>query len=175
MGQLFERREKTQLDVDENILQPEQNTVLENDERKVCAFIQNVIFKNGGDLSLLCFSKDSKGYVSANYFYSFIRFKMNNGINYMIVEKNFRKKVSLNCEMCEKEEEGSDYIRVYFRRISELKQLDSLIFQMYKARRKTVQSYFRYNGHLESEARKMLSQMSTLSMSEAEMLIKQIE
>ena len=62
-----------------------------DEEREICAFIQDCIVKNGGDAQWLGFYKNSSNYVDVSYLYSILKFKCAKKGKYIIVEKLYRE------------------------------------------------------------------------------------
>lgn len=113
------------------------------EEMKVCAYIQNVILKNGGDSDFLGFVKNSGKYINVTYLYSIIKFKISKNGKYFIVDSKVAKKTNLHVEDCSKSECSPFFLRVFFDSVADLKELDSYIFRLYKQNRRPALDYLK--------------------------------
>lgn len=113
------------------------------EELQICAYIQDVILKNGGDSDFLGFVKNSGKYINVTYLYSIIKFKFSKNGKYFIVDTKVAKKLNLRVEDCSKAECAPFYLRVFFDNVADLKALDSYIFQLYKQNRKPALDYLK--------------------------------
>lgn len=144
---------------------------LSDEEREVCAYIQDIILKNGDDTELLGFIKNSSNYVDVRYVYSILKFKFGKKRKYIIVEKNALKNLDFDSESCTLSEGGVDYSRVYFDSPFELDPLSAYIFEAYKKCRKSALDYFKYHKRYEEEAKSSMAMLNTLSPLEVESLL----
>lgn len=146
-----------------------------DDELEVCAYIQDLIVKNGGDAEWLGFYKNSSNYVDISYLYTIFKFKFAKKGKYIIVEKSALKNIYLASEPCTMSEGGAAYVRVYFESPFELEPLTEYIIRAYKHTRKSALDYFRYNRRHEEEARNSIAMMNSLTPSKVEKLLMMAE
>jgi len=159
-----EKEEKKRLDVLEK-------SKLCDEEREVCAYIQNCIIKNGGDSEWLGFYKNSSGYVDVSYLYSILKFKFAKKGKYIIVEKLSAKQINCNIEPCTISEGGSDYVRVFFNSPFELEPLASYFYAVYAKCRKSAIDYFKYNERYKIEHKNSPAMLNSLSVSDVTHLL----
>lgn len=144
---------------------------LNDEEMEVCAYIQDVIVKNGGDTEYLGFVKNSSNYVDVRYLYSIIKFKFSKNRKYIIVEKSALENLDFDSESCTLSEGGVYYSRVYFDNPFELDSLSTYIFEAYKNCSKAALDYFRYHKPHEEEEKGSIVMFNALSPLEVESLL----
>ena len=108
----------------------EQTTPTER-EQVICAYIQDLISKQGGDISWLRYSKNSSNYVEVSCLYTFLKFKFSKKGNYLLVKKNYSAIRNFITEPCTQSEGGSDFVRVFFSSPFDLAQLSNFIYESY--------------------------------------------
>ena len=116
-----------------------------DEEREVCAVIQNIIASRNGNIDLLGFYKNSNGYVDVCYLYNIIKFKFAKKGKYIIVANNLKATKSFTKEPCTMTEGGSDYVRVFFSSPLDIEILGDYIFKEYKAISKSALDYLKYD------------------------------
>ena len=116
-----------------------------DEEKEVCAVIQNIIASRNGNIDLLGFYKNSSGYVDVCYLYNIIKFKFAKKGKYIIVANNLKATKSFAKEPCTMTEGGSDYVRVFFSSPLDIEVLGDYIFKEYKAISKSALDYLKYN------------------------------
>lgn len=142
-----------------------------DEEREVCAYIQDIIVKNGGDTEWLGFAKNSSNYVEVKYLYSILKFKFAKKGKYIIIKTKDMKNLNFYSEPCTLSEGGVEYSRVYFDNPFELESLSGYIFKSYKKCRKSALDYFRHHKRYEAEARNRVDMMNALTSVEVESLL----
>ena len=134
-----------------------------DEEREICAYIQDCIVKNGGDAQWLGFYKNSSNYVDVSYLYSILKFKCAKKGKYIIVEKIALDKVNYYTEPCTMSEGGADYVRVYFNNPFELESLVPYFCKAYNHCRKAALEYFQYHKRYETEYKDSPAMINKLS------------
>lgn len=134
-----------------------------DEEREICAFIQDCIVKNGGDAQWLGFYKNSSNYVDVSYLYSILKFKCAKKGKYIIVEKSALDKAIYHTEPCTMSEGGADYVRVFFNSPFELESLVPYFCKAYNHCRKSALGYFQHNKRYETEYKNSPAMVNKLS------------
>ena len=83
-------------------------------ELEICAYIQDLILRKGGDTKFLRFRKNSSGYVDVCCLYTFLKFKSTKKGKYIIIKSDCFEIKNYITEPCTQSEGGTDYLRVYF-------------------------------------------------------------
>lgn len=142
------------------------------EELEVCAYIQDIIVRNGGDAEWLRYRKDSGNYVDITYLYSFLKFKFSKNGKYIIIKREASKEITLETEPCSVSEGGTTYIRVYFNNPFVLEPLSHYIYSVYKDCCKSALNYIRMSSYTRSKAEDSIRLFKSLSSSEVTSLIK---
>ena len=137
----------------------------------MCAFIQNTIQLVDGDTEWMRFHHDSKNYVCATYFSTFIKFKFAKKGKYIIVKRKDADEVSVEYELCPKSEGGDSFCRVFFENVSELKKIQKCIVCCYSQCLFAKEDYFNATGETVAEARKKFSWQKSLSKYDIKMYL----
>ena len=145
------------------------------EELEICAFIQDSIVKQGGDVKWLGFEKNSSNYVSVSYLYSFLKFKLTTKIKYIIVAKSAVTETLLQTEPCTMTEGGTDYIRVHFNSPFELTPLTEYFFYEYEKYRKSALEYLGFSSKRENEAKQSPAMSNTLTVEDVSALLVEAE
>ena len=159
--------------IEEENAQIERSTPTE-EELEVCAVIQKILSDSGKDISLLGFRKNSNGYVDVSFLYAILKFKFAKKGRYIILDSDASKTTSLPIEPCSSTEGGTDNIRIYFSKPLDIAPLKGHIIAAYEAAYDSLQQYRKiYGVYADSEARKWLQSLSTLSGNDVERLINE--
>ena len=142
------------------------------EELEVCAYIQDIIVRNGGDTEWLRYRKDSSNYVDITYLYSFLKFKFSKKGKYIIIKRDASMETTLETEPCSVSEGGTTYIRVYFNNPFALEPLSHYIHSVYEDCRKSALNYTRMSSYTQSKAEDCIRLFRSLSSSEVTSLIK---
>lgn len=145
---------------------------LKPEELEVCAFIQDTIQKNGGEVKWLRFRKDSSGYVETSYLYSFLKFKFAKKGKYFIVEKEYTRNSDLPIEPCSASEGGTIVVRAYFDNPLELKQFTRYIVKKYKDTYKSFLDYLNLGSFAKAEVERVVGSWTVLSYVDVDALLK---
>lgn len=143
------------------------------EELAVCAFIQSVIVKNGGDTRWLRYRKNSSNYIDVTCLYTFLKFKFAKKGRYIIINKNFKVDVDLPIEVCTESEGGTDNIRVYFSSPFDLEPFSQFVYNAYVECYKSLQEYISVSNYARREAENSIRIMKALSNSEVDLLLKE--
>jgi DNA polymerase III epsilon subunit family exonuclease len=146
-----------------------------NEELEVCAYIQDILLRNGGDAEWLRFSKNSGNYVDVTYCYSMFKFKSSKNGKYIIVEQNAIKNFKLATELCTESEGGTKNIRVYFNNPFDLEPLKDYFLKVYKHCRKSTFDYIGYGSHRKQRVLESISTRVALTLNEVESLLQSAE
>lgn len=141
------------------------------EELEVCAYIQDIIIRNGGDAEWLRYRKNSSNYVDITYLYSFLKFKFSKNGKYIIIKREELKDITLETEPCSSSEGGTTYIRAYFNDPFDLEPLSRYIYSVYEDCRKSALEYIRRSNHTRSEAEECIRLFRALSSSEVASLV----
>ena len=145
------------------------------EELAVCAFIQSVIVKNGGDTRWLRYRKNSSNYIDVTCLYTFIKFKFAKKGRYIIINRNFKVNVDLPIAPCTESEGGADNIRVYFSSPFDLEPFSQFVYNAYVKCYKSLQEYISVSNYARREAENSIRLMKALSNSEIDLLLKEAE
>lgn len=149
-----------------------EKTRLDEPEKEICAFLQDIIVKSNNDIDYLGFYKNSSGYVDVSYMYSIIKFKISKKGKYIIIDKSVSKKFNLPTEPCSVTEGGSDYVRLYFNTPFELENLSDYFIKKYKSCRKSALGYLKHNSKYKEEIMYTPAMMNRISLKEMQSLIE---
>lgn len=161
-------------DLEEQKKQAEKNAP-STEELTVCAHIQDMIYRNGGDTEWLRYRKNSSNYVEITYLYTFLKFKFAKKGKYIILKKEAAEDIILKTEPCSVTEGGTTYIRVYFNNPFELLPLSSYIHSVYKDCQKPALEYILRSSHTRSEAKEYVGLFRALSTTEVTSLLMSAE
>lgn len=145
------------------------------EELAVCAFIQSVIVKNGGDTRWLRYRKNSSNYIDVTCLYTFLKFKFAKKGRYIIINRNFKVDVDLPIAPCTESEGGTDNIRVYFSCPFDLEPFSQFVYNAYVECYKSLQEYISVSNYARREAENSIRLMKALSNSEIDLLLKEAE
>lgn len=140
-------------------------------ELEVCAFIQNIITKRGGDTKLLRFRKCDNGYVDVCCLYNFLEFKFSKKGNYILVKSDCSATVNYITKPCTQSEGGTDYLRVYFSSPFDLEALSDYIYEVFADCHKSAEKYALRSSHKEHELENSLRLTYALSSEEMSLLL----
>ena len=141
------------------------------EELEVCAYIQNVIERSGGDISWLRYRKNSSNYVDATCLYTFLRFKFAKKGKYIIVRNSAINGVNLPTEACTVSEGGTTYARVYFNSPFDLDPLSNYIFSIYSDCYKSMKEYISMSNYTKREAEQNIRKLIAISRADMETLL----
>lgn len=141
------------------------------EELEVCAYIQDIIIRNGGDAEWLRYRKNSSNYVDITYLYSFLKFKFSKKGKYIIIKSKESKDITLETEPSSVSEGGTTYIRVYFSNPCVLESLSHYIYSVYKDCRKSALEYIQTSSRTRSAAEECIRLFRALSSSEVASLV----
>ena len=103
-------------------------------ELEVCAYIQNIITKNGGNGKRIRFQKNGNGYVTIYCYYDllrrFLRLKFTKKGNYIIVKAGYVDD-SHHTEKCSQSEGDENFLRFYFKSPFDLDAVAKYIYKEY--------------------------------------------
>ncbi len=103
-------------------------------ELEICAYIQDIISRNGGNAKHIRFQKNGNGYITVYCYYDllrrFLRFKFTKKGNYIIVKSNYVSD-GHHTEKCSQSEGDENYIRLYFKSPFELDAVAKYIYKVY--------------------------------------------
>ncbi len=103
-------------------------------ELEVCAYIQDIVSRNGGNAKHIRFQKNGNGYVTIYCYYDllrrFLRFKFTKKGNYIIVKANYVSD-GHRTEKCSQSEGDENYIRFFFKSPFELDAVAEYIYKEY--------------------------------------------
>lgn len=148
---------------------------LDKEELEVCAYIQSIIEKSGGDVSWLRYRKNSNNYVDVTCLYSFLKFKFAKKGKYMIVRNNFVKGIKLPTEACTASEGGTIYTRVYFNSPFELEPLSRHIFNTYSDCYTSMQKYISTGYYAKREAEQSINILKAILHTEMKALLLDVK
>ena len=164
------------LDIAKPKVQAEQKkaeaTKLREEELEVCAFIQDTIQKNGGDIKWLRFRKDSSGYIDASCLYSFLKFKFAKKGKYIIIGKDYTKNTDLPLEPCSASEGGTTVVRVYFDNPYDLNPFVRYIVNTFADAYKSFFDYLNLGSFAKSEVERVVGSWTLLSKADVDALLK---
>lgn len=141
------------------------------EELEVCAYIQSIIEKNGGDISWLRYRRNSSGYVDVTNLYTILKFKFSKRRKYIIVRKDVANGIDLPTEPCTVSEGGTTYIRIYFNSPFNLEPLSRYIFSIYRDCYKSMHQYIGMSNNAKREAEQSIRMLKAISYSEMDTLL----
>lgn len=165
---LLEKKSEKQRQLQETMKKSEPN----EEALEICAYIQDIIVKNGGDTEWLRFATNSSNYVTISYLYSIIKFKVTKKYKYIIVEKDAIKNLNFTCQPCTNSEGGPKLVRLYFNTPFELQPLSSYIFDLYWSHRSSARSYLSSSQKYVEENKENMAMMCSLSNEDVESLLQ---
>ena len=145
---------------------------LDEFEKIIFAYVLNAIHDANLNYEYMNAIKSKSGNVDICYFYKFLRYKLAKKGKYLILPSSYQNKISLPNELCNISEGGSDYIRVYFRGLSDLNEVKDIIINEYKNVFKMLKEYVDDNIISEEEIYNYSKSMNTITLDEANALIK---
>jgi DNA polymerase III epsilon subunit family exonuclease len=141
------------------------------EELEVCAYIQNIIEKNGRDISWLRYSRNSNNYVDVTCLYTFLKFKFSKKGKYVIVRNNIASGIDMPTEPCTISEDGTIYIRVYFNSPFDLEPLSGYIISVYRDCYTSMQEYIGMGNYALCKAEQSIRMLRSISRAEMETLL----
>lgn len=147
-----------------------EKTALKDEELEVCAFIQDVIVRNGGDIAWLRFHKQSSGHIDVSYLYSILKFKFAKKGKYMIVEKNTANVLGIEVEPCPTSEDALCG-RCFFDDPDDLKVLEKYIYDRYVGIRKSAHEYMNQSAYCRKSAEECIATFCLLSDADIQRLL----
>lgn len=145
---------------------------LDEFEKIIFAYVLNAIHDANLNYEYINAIKSKSGNVDICYFYKFLRYKLAKKGKYLILPSSYQNQISLPNELCNISEGGSDYIRVYFRGLSDLNEVKDIIINEYKNVFKMLKEYVDDNIISEEEIYNYSKSMNTITLDEAYALIK---
>lgn len=161
-----EKQEK-HLNIERNV------TPLDSYEVIVLAYIEKLITDNGMDLDYYGAIKSSNGYISICYLYSFIKYKFSKKGKYFIISRNASDNINLPKEQCNVSEGGNDYIRVYFRSLDDIEQLNDYILNEYKKAFDSTHDYIDGSSRRKRTADETVDNFYKISINDSEQIINE--
>ncbi len=143
------------------------------EELEVCAMIQDMVLKNGGNNAWLRFYKNSSGYVTTNDFYSVLKFKFAKKGRYVIVPADLSCPDTYPTEKCSVSEGGTNYMRVYFSSPFDFDFLSDYIITRFKEAEIARELYFREVQGARRDVEQSIADMTALSDADVKRLIEQ--
>lgn len=140
------------------------------EELEVCAFIQNLIVRNGGDTAWLRFHKQSSGHIDVSCLYTVLKFKFAKKGKYIIVEKAAANDLGLDIEPCPSSEDALCG-RYFYDELDELKVLERYIYNKFVSTRKSAYDYIGQSEYCRKSAEECVSAFCTLSDDDVERLL----
>lgn len=140
-------------------------------ELEVCAYIQCIITRRGGDTKLLRFRKNSNGYVDVSCLYNFLKIKFAKKGNYILVKSDCLATTNYITESCTQSEGGTDYLRVYFSSPFDLEALSDYIYRAFVDCHKSMEEYASYGNHGKRELENIVRLMCALTNEEVSSLL----
>lgn len=144
---------------------------LDDYEKIVYAYIEKLINDNGLNIDFLGARKNSSGYINICYLYSFIKYKFSKKGKYIIVSNEFSKNIELPVEQCNISEGGSEFVKVYFSSIDDIKQLDEYILNEYKKSYNATIDYIDGSYRREKNVIEEVENLYQISIEEVEKII----
>lgn len=162
-------------EIKEKINKNEQRNIIELDqyEKIVLSYILNLIEDNGYSSEYLSARKNSGGYIDVCCLYKFLKYKFSKKGKYIIIPSIYKKDMSLPFEICNTSEGGSDYIRVYYKNLDELKILDNIFVKEYLNSYNSMNDYIDGSSRREQNALNEISNMYQLSSAEAKQILNE--
>lgn len=141
-------------------------------ELEVCAYIQMLIAKQGGNTKLLRFTKNSSGYVDVCCLYNVLKIKFTKKGNYILVKKNCVPDSLYITGSCTQSEGGTDFVRVFFSSPFDLEPLSRYIYDVYTDCQKSVEQYISNNRYARQNIENSIGMLCALSDEEVSLLLK---
>ncbi len=141
------------------------------EELEVCAFIQNIIIKNGHDNNWIRFKKNSNNYVDVICLYTFLKFKFAKKGKYMIIEKSAVNGINLITENCTESEGGMTYARLYFNSPFDLELLSDYIYGVFIRCYNSMNVYINMGYSEKNEAEKSIRMLKAISYADMDNLL----
>jgi len=151
---------------------PMQSLKPDQQELEVCAYIQSQIIKQGGDVRILRYRKNSNGYVAAYCPLKFLKFKFSKKGRYIVVKNNSFPVSDYVTEPCTQSEGGTDFVRVFFSSPFDLEPFSKCIYDAYIDQHDFFEKGVLYDSALLQEAEENISATYTLSDEEVSSLLK---
>lgn len=144
-------------------------------ELEVCAYIQDILVKKGGDVRLLRFKRGSGGYVTGYCLYSFVKFKFAKKGKYILVESNCTGLDGLKTEPCTKSEGNPEFLRVFFSGPSDLEPLTGYLYQCFTASYDSMMDYISYGKSRRTEVENISRSMFALTENDVRNILNSAE
>lgn len=141
-------------------------------ELEVCAYIQMLIAKQGGETKLLRYKRNSSGYVDVCCLYSFLKIKFSKKGNYILVKKDCVSIADYVTEPCTQSEGGTDFVRVFFSSPFDLESLSKYIYDAYLNCQKSMEEYASHYSYTREEIENIIRLMCALTDEEVSLLLK---
>ena len=141
-------------------------------ETEVCAYIQDVIARGGGNIDKLRFRKNSNGYVDACCLNTFLKFKFAKKGKYILVERGYPALTKYVTEPCTQSEGGADYVRVFFSSPFDLKPLSEYIYRTFSAALRSMEEYATYSYRAKQEVEDSLRSLYALTKEETSAILQ---
>ena len=148
-------------------------SILDDYEKIVFAYIVNLINKKGLDTDYLGARKTSNGYIVIGCLYRFIDYKYTKRGKFIIMKNKYVENIKLPKEPCTITDGGSEYSRVYFNSLDEIKMLDEYILKEYKESYKSLMDYIDGNSRKEKCVLRELECQYRISNEEAEKYVEE--
>lgn len=141
-------------------------------ELEVCAYIQTLISKQGGDTKSLRYRKNSSGYVDICCLYTFLKIKFAKKGSYILVKQDCAVIPDFASEPCTQSEGGMQYVRVFFSSPFDLEPLSKYIYDEYLHCHKLMEEYALYVNNANQKIDESTRLMCSLTDEEVPSLLK---
>ncbi|MCQ9210589.1 exonuclease domain-containing protein [Granulicatella seriolae] len=140
-------------------------------ELEVCAFIQNIIMRKGGEVRWIRYRKNSNNYVDVTCLYTFLKFKFAKKGSYIIVRNEAANEINLPVEPCTVSEGGTTNVRIYFTCPFDLEPLSNYIYAAYSDSYNSMKEYISLSDYFRNEAEQSMNILKAISNSDMEDLL----
>lgn len=148
---------------------------LDETEAIIATYIQNIIMSENDDIEFWGFDKNTNGYITINYLYTFLKYKLTKNGIYIIVKKEDAEKTGLQTEICSINEGGTENLRVYISEIFDIDLIKEYILKIYKKCMKDAKGYINNSKYAREKAYEVLNGMNTYTDSELKSCMEKIK
>lgn len=163
----FEIKQRKSKNVPHNIIE------LDQYEKIILSYIIDIINNKGYSCEYLGARKNTSGYVDVCCLYKFLRFKFAKSGKYLIIPSSYKNRINLPFENCNVSEGGTDYIRVYYKNLDDLKTLNDIFILEYSNSYNSMNDYIDGSSRREQNALDEISNMYKLTVLEAEEIVEE--
>ncbi|MDO5568589.1 MAG: exonuclease domain-containing protein [bacterium] len=149
------------------------NISLDDYEKIIFAYVEKLINDNGLNINYLGARKTTSGYISICYLYSFLKYKFCKKGKYLIIDNKFAKNIALPTESCNISEGGSDFVRVYFNSLDDIKQLERYILKEYKKAYSATIDYIHGNSRKEKNVIEEIENLYQIPIEEVDAILNE--